>query len=158
MRGMLWSRRIRLYGFSVEKAFSSALEPSSASSNSIPIKSRIWASISRSSFESSTTSATPTTYPFTRCFMCFEAAQMPLKSLKRISCTFPQEAYLRVTNHARNRYYMPSQFAAGVYPARSASSFVSNQILFSSLMRFAPEHHGKWYFVPFLEPTYAPDS
>ncbi len=39
--------------------------------------------------------------------------------------------------------YMPGQFAAGLYPAARASSFEVNQTLFTSLIRCAPEHHGK---------------
>lgn len=50
--------------------------------------------------------------------------------------------------------YKPGQFAAGVYPFASASSFVSNLMRFSSAIRLAPEHQGKWYLVPFFEPTY----
>jgi len=53
-----------------------------------------------------------------------------------------------------SHFQSPSQFPAGLYPAFSASSFVSNQILFSSFMRNAPEHHGKWYAAPFLDATY----
>jgi hypothetical protein len=37
----------------------------------------------------------------------------------------------------------PGQFAAGLYPAAKASSLVSNQIMFSSLICFAPEHAGR---------------
>ena len=36
----------------------------------------------------------------------------------------------------------PSAIRGGWKPARSADSFVSNQTFVSSLMRFAPEHHG----------------
>lgn len=50
--------------------------------------------------------------------------------------------------------YIPLQFEAGVYPAFSASSFVANQILFSSLICFALPHHGRWYLVPLFEATY----
>ncbi len=39
--------------------------------------------------------------------------------------------------------YNPLQFAAGRYPFAMASSFVANQILFASEIRFAPEHVGK---------------
>src|SRR6185436_2660645 len=46
------------------------------------------------------------------------------------------------------------QFAAGVYPAAAASSFVANQTLFFSAIRAAPEHHGRWYLLPFFDPTY----
>ena len=33
---------------------------------------------------------------------------------------------------------------------------MENQILFSSLIALAPGHVGKWYLVPFFEPTYIP--
>jgi len=49
--------------------------------------------------------------------------------------------------------HKPLQFAAGRNPAASAASLVSYQTLFSSLMRCAPEHHGKWYTEPFFEAT-----
>jgi len=52
----------------------------------------------------------------------------------------------------------PLQLPAGVYPARRASSADSNHILFASEICWAPAHHGKWYFVPFLEATRRPPS
>ena len=52
--------------------------------------------------------------------------------------------------------YNPLQLSAGVYPARIASSLDENQILLLSFILCAPEHHGKWYFVPFFEATNIP--
>ena len=52
--------------------------------------------------------------------------------------------------------YIPLQLLAGVYPFEAASSFEVNQILFVSEICFAPGHDGRWYLVPFLEPTYIP--
>ena len=48
----------------------------------------------------------------------------------------------------------PGQFAAGEYPAASASAAVAKNTLFSSLIRFAPAQVIRWYLVPDLEPTY----